>query len=199
MSQVTMYVDGFNLYHAIDELERPELKWVNLYALANSYLKAGDRLVGVKYFTAVVTWDANKAARHRAYLSPFTSPTSLKCAGSVLASNGTATSEKQTDVALAVTVLQDVHAGTTDRVILVTADSDQIPLISHLTEAHRAVAVEIAAPPGRMTQARQLCSLATSFSEISPGRLRTCLLPRNVVDAEGRVVATCPLDYLPGP
>src|SRR5688500_4015795 len=69
MSQVAMYVDGFNLYHAIDELERPELKWVNLYALAKSYLKEHDALVSVRYFTAVVTWDANTAARHREYLA----------------------------------------------------------------------------------------------------------------------------------
>lgn len=27
------YVDGFNLYHAIDDLRRPELKWLDLQGL----------------------------------------------------------------------------------------------------------------------------------------------------------------------
>ena len=34
--RVACYVDGFNLYHAIDDLRKPHLKWVNLWALAES-------------------------------------------------------------------------------------------------------------------------------------------------------------------
>lgn len=28
MARVSFYVDGFNLYHAIRKLQRPELKWL---------------------------------------------------------------------------------------------------------------------------------------------------------------------------
>ena len=34
MSRVAIYIDGFNLYHSIDELKRPQLKWLNLWALS---------------------------------------------------------------------------------------------------------------------------------------------------------------------
>src|SRR5829696_9188995 len=39
MSKVACYIDGFNLYHSIDELRKPHLKWVNLWALAESFVR----------------------------------------------------------------------------------------------------------------------------------------------------------------
>ena len=39
MLRVTVYVDGFNLYHAIEALADPILKWTDLRSLAQSYLK----------------------------------------------------------------------------------------------------------------------------------------------------------------
>lgn len=105
--------------------------------------------------------------------------------------------EKQTDVALAVKVLRDAQEGSMERAILVTADSDQIPLVRAVRESFPSLSIEIAAPPGRMREARELCSVASRFSEISAGRLRTCLLPRNVVNEKGRTVAVCPARYLP--
>ena len=37
--RVNAYVDGFNLYHAIDELGHNHLKWVNLRALCEQFLR----------------------------------------------------------------------------------------------------------------------------------------------------------------
>ncbi len=34
MKKVISYIDGLNLYHAIDDLNRPHLKWVDLWALS---------------------------------------------------------------------------------------------------------------------------------------------------------------------
>ena len=82
-----------------------------------------------------------------------------------------------------------------NRVLLMTADSDQIPLVQELRERCPTVSVEILAPPGRLQQARQLCDLASGFREITPGRLGTCRLARNVPDESGKVVARCPALY----
>ena len=46
------YIDGFNLYHSIDELGRPELKWLNLWSLAESLIRKNEELVEVNYFSA---------------------------------------------------------------------------------------------------------------------------------------------------
>lgn len=69
MSRVCCYVDGFNLYHAIDALGRPELKWLSLMALAKSFLGKNDSIISVTYFTAVMRWNPAKAQRHREYIA----------------------------------------------------------------------------------------------------------------------------------
>ena len=54
--RVACYVDGFNLYHAIHDLQKPHLKWVNLWALAQSICRSGETLTKVAYFSAYATW-----------------------------------------------------------------------------------------------------------------------------------------------
>lgn len=205
MSRVGCYIDGFNLYHAIAALGRPELKWLNLSALAKSFLEKNDTLATVAYFTAVMRWNPEKARRHREYLA------ALRAAGvEIVESKFQKTNkfcrqyqrwcdfneEKQTDVAFAVRVISDAFSERVDRVLLLTADSDQIPLVRQIRDNLPLVSVEVLAPPGRRSQARELCAAATKFVEISAGRLGTCKFPRNVADEAGRVVAKCPALYM---
>jgi uncharacterized LabA/DUF88 family protein len=206
MSRTSCYIDGFNLYHAIKPLGRPELKWLNLHALARSFLEKEDELAEVTYFTATLMWNAEKCRRHRAYIEALSASRVTVVESRFIKSNRFCRQyerycafheEKQTDVALAVKVMRDAHTRSIERAILVTADSDQIPLVRAIRHSFPALSIEIAAPPGRMREARELCSVASRFAEISPGRLRTCLLPRNVVDEAGRLVAVCPARYLP--
>ena len=67
--RVACYVDGFNLYHAIDALGDPLLKWTDLRSLAASYLGEDDTLVRVAFFTALNTWDQAKRGRHVNFIS----------------------------------------------------------------------------------------------------------------------------------
>jgi uncharacterized LabA/DUF88 family protein len=200
-----MYIDGFNLYHAIKALRRPELKWLDLTALARSFLEKRDTLVNVVHFTALKPKDGDKYHRHLAYIAACEAVGVEVIRSKFQRDNKYCEAfsrycdfdeEKRTDVAFAVRVLRDVQSGAVDRVILITADSDQIPLVEEIRESFATVKVEIAAPPGRLKQARQLCGSATRFHEISAGRLGTCPLPRNVTDERGGVVARCPSKYL---
>jgi len=52
MRKVIAYIDGFNLYHAIDDLRKPHLKWLDLKALAASICGENETLVATKYFSA---------------------------------------------------------------------------------------------------------------------------------------------------
>jgi hypothetical protein len=67
------YVDGFNLYHALHDLNQPRLKWLSLYAMAQKLIPSwSERLVGVMYFSAYASHRAAKNpgqfARHQAYV-----------------------------------------------------------------------------------------------------------------------------------
>src|SRR5687767_8500813 len=68
MPRVRAYIDGFNLYHAIDKIGIPRLKWLNHFQLAKSFLKAGETLESVHFFTAVWRYDQEKQQRHVNFL-----------------------------------------------------------------------------------------------------------------------------------
>ena len=74
-TRVAMFVDGFNLYHAIDDLNKKSihkhhLKWLDLHKLAHAFIKSStEQVVGVHYFSAYATWLPEAYARHKAYVS----------------------------------------------------------------------------------------------------------------------------------
>ena len=113
---VTAYIDGFNLYHAIDALNQPYLKWVNLWALASSFMKEYQVLTAVNYYSAYASWLPDAHARHRQYTD------ALRCFGVTVQisefrdrqqecyrcrNQWTSHEEKQTDVRMAVDIVSD--------------------------------------------------------------------------------------------
>lgn len=207
VASTCFYVDGFNLYHAVQALARPELKWLNLKDLAAGFLRPGDTLSTVCYFTAVQSHPPKKAARHRRYID------ALSAQGvEIISSNFQRVQkycrendrncrfqeEKRTDVALASRYLIDAAQGAVERIIIVTADSDQIPAVETIQVHYPTIEIELAIPPGRRGNARELASLFPKTPvELTAGRLGANLLPRSVYHADGRVAATCPAEWFP--
>jgi len=67
--RVAAFVDGFNLYHAVDDLGRHHLKWVNLRALGDQFAPSPQfQLTEVFYFSAFATWRKDAYAPHREYI-----------------------------------------------------------------------------------------------------------------------------------
>lgn len=68
--RVAVLVDGYNLYHAIDGLQRNDLKWLNLRALSEMLVSpdAGSIVSDVLYFSAYATWRKDQYARHQTYV-----------------------------------------------------------------------------------------------------------------------------------
>ena len=66
MPRVYFLVDGFNIYHALnDERSWHKFKWLSFAQLAKCYLLSGDALSGVEFFTTFATWDQGKVARQK--------------------------------------------------------------------------------------------------------------------------------------
>ena len=66
--RIISYIDGFNLYHAIDNLKRPALKWLDLWSLTNSLARSGETVSEVNYFSAYATWRPDAYKRHIEYV-----------------------------------------------------------------------------------------------------------------------------------
>lgn len=69
LKATTAFIDGFNLYHAIDDLEQGYLKWVNLVLLSSQFLEQSWDLKRVYLFTSYTTWDVDKHARHQQFVN----------------------------------------------------------------------------------------------------------------------------------
>lgn len=198
------YIDGFNLYHAIEALNQPALKWADLSSLAQSYMREGDVLVRTVFFTALNTWDAPKRSRHVNYIS------ALEAYGVEVSRSKfdkvqkychahqrycKLREEKQTDVALGVTMLSDCMKLGIQRIILLTADSDQIPAVKAVKEHFAETVIFMVAPPKRLKIARELGAACDGIAELSAARLRQHLLPNEIRDGSGHLIASRPASY----
>lgn len=205
MSRVKVYIDGFNLYHAIDKIGDFRLKWIGYHTLSRSFLRANEQLVGISFFTAVWRYDQAKQQRHKNFIA------AQRHYGVTVHEGNFATpdkycnrqarycrfrEEKQTDVGIAVEIVRDAVGGAVDRVILVTADSDQIPTARLLASLPNLRAT-LYAPPYRALEARELGKLFADKDELTVGRLLNCQMPRTIRNAAGAIVAAKPAIYGP--
>lgn len=194
-------MDGFNLYHAVDDLRDQTLKWLNLRALSEGLLRPGEILATVNYFSAYATWRPSSYAKHRTYTAALRATgvnvvmgnfkkkdrRCLNCGATWVAHE-----EKETDVHMAVQLVADALRAACARIIVISADSDLVPAIKLAKRlATSPIEVFVAAPPGRYTAAREL----NPKLEITVGRVRKALLPMEVRDQAGKVVASCPADW----
>lgn len=192
MTRVVAYIDGFNLYHAIDDLKKPHLKWVNLWGLCQDLLKPGDTLVAVNYFSAYYTANQKRHRRHERYVHALKAHgvtvhlgqfkrKSVYCKGCRKASP--AWEEKETDVHLAVRMVSDAYQNSFDKAILISADSDLLPPVKTIRDNLPEKNIFVVAPPKRKQLARGL----NAAYEIPNGKLNRNLLP-GIVQFEGRSI-----------
>ena len=201
MTSIRVYIDGFNLYHAIEKTGRIELKWLNLWNLSRDLLRPGEELEEVHFFTAVWPYEPTKQKRHENFIN-------AQDAYGVTVHRGKFSKpqrwcekhqrrcpfreEKQTDVGIGIKMLGDAYEHKPGRMILVTADSDQIPTAKALKEL--GVSLTLAFPPGRDKEARELGNLIPDRFELAVERLLNFKLPRTVT-RDGKVVARMPALY----
>ncbi len=202
--RLAVYIDGFNLYHAIKDLEKPRLKWFNLESLGRSLVREGETLAKVHYFTAVVDWNIHKKMRHLDYIKALESKGVLVTLGTFKEGDKHCSSndwfcpfreEKQTDVSIGVHMVADAMSRQFTRAVLLTADTDQIPTIQMIRKQCPDIELTWLAPPGRMQQAREIGDVLADRSELSEGAIGTHRLPNLVLDGEKRLICKCPDDY----
>lgn len=158
--RVCVYIDGFNLYHAIDAQQDDSLKWLDIDGLGRSFLRPNEELHKCYFFTAILKWNLAKQQRHETYLI------ALRATGvTVREANFKSSSkycngydrycdfyeEKQSDVALATTMIADAFDGVPHRSILVTADTDHVPTIELLKQRFPQLDLALRAPPFRQS------------------------------------------------
>lgn len=198
--RVIAFVDGFNLYHALDasvEQGRNEngtrkyhkpyarYKWLDLQKICQCFLTQNEELSAVYYFTALTTWSEEKMRRHGLYIHALESLGIHTIYGAFKEKDVFCThckkvfvkrEEKRTDVNIAIHVQGLAQKNMYDRALLLTGDSDLIPAVEWVRKQHPEKRISVIVPIGRpVTQ--HLRAVANDHSKIKESHLQACLLP----------------------
>lgn len=209
MTRVVCLVDGFNLYHSLDALRKPWLKWLDLWALSQRLSRPRtERLEAVYYFSAFAYWLSEPQRRHRAYVRALEAHRVTPVLGHFKEKSRScrkcgarwkAHEEKETDVNIAIALLRLAQKDEFDRCLLITRDSDLAPAIRAVREDFPAKAVTVVAPPHRGHSSELLDAAHNNKAKVTLRQLEDCQLPDTVIDASGNVVARRPTEYVRTP
>jgi uncharacterized LabA/DUF88 family protein len=210
--RVAVYFDGFNMYHAINDLNEPFLKWVNLQRLSQLLIqRRSQTLVKVAYFSAIATYFQNtehegRIRRHEAYLRALKSK-GVEChlgnfakrdhqyRGKGYRATWKRREEKQTDVAIAVHVTKDAYEDLFDKALIVSLDTDMLPVFRVVKASLPHKKFVTVAPPSR-SHHRDLILLADDSIVIKRSQIEKSLFGARVTK-NGVIVAYRPTEYKP--
>jgi uncharacterized LabA/DUF88 family protein len=195
LRRVIAYIDGFNLYNGLRERYERRYLWLDLEGLCRRLILPDQELVAVKYFTAAVRnrpdslrrqqkfWNALDAHCPLVAVEPgrFQHKT-ITCRS--CSNTWTSYEEKETDVAIAVALVEDAVVGAFDTALLVSADSDLCPAVRAARRLNPSAVIVAAFPPARWSDGLR-DAVHTSFT-IARMKLADSLMPDPVVTPEGK-------------
>jgi uncharacterized LabA/DUF88 family protein len=157
--RVFVFIDGFNLYHAVIKHFPNRYKWCDLRKLTKQFVdNKTQELKSIYFFTAYCSWDNTKKARHKKYIKAlqyhcgvysvlgkyrkvnrkFNFPMKiLKCVPESVADIleklvYETHEEKETDVNMALKILEDGFLDKYDHAFILSGDSDLIGAIKSI-------------------------------------------------------------------
>lgn len=201
MADVVVYVDGFNLYNGLASRYGRAYLWLDLFALAQR-IRQDDRILQVRYYTAIVKGEPEAARRQETYLAAlgahrpgvvevvrgrFKKRTfkCFKCRARWICQCEPAREfhtyeEKLTDVALASAMLRDTATGHGDMTVLISTDTDFQPAIGACLTLDPTRPLLIACPPGRSGPRNTFDGRVTAFG-IPEAHLAASQMPDVVI------------------
>lgn len=164
--KVSFYVDGYNLFHGLDKAFpdfKKYLKWLDIHKMfQNEFMnKADSELVDVFYFSATPSHlSQNTLDTHNAYKlalensgvkyigGKFKLKTKThKCPNCKNVATYQEHEEKESDVNLALYILRDAYEKISDKLFVVTNDSDISPAIRMALQINPKLKIRVLTPP----------------------------------------------------
>jgi uncharacterized LabA/DUF88 family protein len=201
----SFFIDGFNLYHALKRLNGPYLKWVNLRALMERQTSKSETISKIYYFSAYADWLPGPRSRHEKYVAALSAVDIEVILGNFKKKDRYCThckhitighEEKETDVNIALYMLNEAYKDSYDRAYVVSRDSDLKPAIAMVRNEFPRKEVIAVAPP-HFGHSTDLLGVASGKRKISKLQIEQCLFPETVIDSGGNVAAIRPFEYRP--
>lgn len=202
-----VYVDGFNLYHSINDLGQNYLKWLNLRKLSERVAKGhAHEITRIVFCTAFFPGDFKKRKRHEAYNEALRTvgvdivlghttkePSDCRACGH----QWDQPREKETDINVSLHLFDDACQGLIDAAFLVTADTDQAATLRMMKRRCPKVKLIVITPPGR-NKSKHLRDLSDANLALSEADIDASVFPSLIQPEAGRLVVR-PSEYSPPP
>lgn len=204
--RVIVYIDGFNFYFGLRTNDWKCYYWLDYLKLANKLASrinaVNPTLVATKYFTARISSPFDKRKRQSDFLEALEVRGGIdiyfgnyrekqydcdKCKHPNLLS-----SEKQTDVNIAVQMLIDAYQDSFDTAILIGGDSDLVPPIKSIREIFPEKRVMACFPPNRSS--KEIVGIANGQLHIREADLKNNQLPLKIIKPDGYEL-NCPKSW----
>jgi uncharacterized LabA/DUF88 family protein len=183
MLRTAFLIDGFNLFHsariAARDLGGDGAKWLDIRALCEDHLHVigrGAEICSISYFSALAVHleatNPDVTRRHRAFITCLEDTgihvelAHFKPKQVICPACGTRTTryeEKETDVAIAIKLLESFYRDHCDVAVLVTADSDIAPAARRVGALFQQSEVWFAFPYARKSKELEKISAGRSF------------------------------------
>ena len=166
--RIVALIDGYNFYHPIEshlKATGQNLKWLDYRAMLDKYVKTDSRfksatLHEVFFFTAIASWRGPESvARHQTYLNALRHTGVNVVQGQFKRKDRSCPKcfhhwqgheEKETDVKIALKLLELAMNDDFDTCFLCSADSDMIPAVKMLNQCFPKKRVCLISPPSRV-------------------------------------------------
>lgn len=208
MAKIAFFIDGFNLYHALDYCHAiPEhhryrkYKWLNLRKLASLFVGRLDTLGEVFYFTALATWMPDKVARHKLFIRAQESEGVTIVYGEfkrkdkrcfVCRKQYSTFEEKQTDVNIAIHLLQLAIQDRYDRAVIISGDTDLIPALKAVRLTFPGKQIGVIIPIGGSSE--NLKKQADFHFRLKEHHLASSRFPSSIILPDATTLE-CPLNW----
>lgn len=201
MTPICVYIDGFNLYHALLKFQDDKVKWLDLSALSQRLISPqSEKVQSIFYFSAFAHWLPDKMARHEVYVKALEA-TGVTCILGHFKNKDrrckscgytwTAHEEKETDVSIGISLLNDAYKQRYEKAYLVTRDSDLMPAVRMVRAEFPTKQIAVVAPP-LMGHSNDLIAVCNSKQKISPEQVKACLLPEKLRHSDGTIIVRPP-------
>lgn len=203
--RIICFVDGFNLYHALKDLRQPHLKWLNLKLLFDRLTKKSQIITQIFFFSAYPTWKKESYSRHRQYIQALSASGVTPVMGKFKEKDRkcpeckhqwTGHEEKETDVNLALALLDFAYKDRYDHAFLLSRDSDLAPAARKVKENFPKKKITVFAPYN-YRHSSELVQVCDGHKTIDFTHISTSLFTEKIYDAGGNLVVCRPPEYAP--
>jgi uncharacterized LabA/DUF88 family protein len=198
------FVDGFNLYHALDALKQPHLKWLDLRKLFSHLIRSKSQIITqILFFSAYPTWKPDSYRRHRQYIAALSASGVTPVLGQFkvkpkkchkYSAKWDSHEEKESDVNLALALLDLAYKDMYDHAYVVTRDSDTAPAMHKVKQNFPEKKITTLSPYN-YRHSSELLQAADAHKSITLKHISTSLFPSHIYDAGGNLVVDRPLEY----